>query len=205
MGRLETGASGAFCTGVLVSPDLVLTAAHCVAKYEGALSLQEAEFSFRPGTLRASPAFSADHVVLHPLYRRSLNYLQQLRFDVALVKLAEPVPDTVTLPLPYGVEAELGENLFIASWRAVAGGTPEQKSCDVISGMPGLVTLDCAVWGGESGSPVLRKSETGLEVVAVVSSRTDLADEPAAQASNIVIRLPALMQELARQMKVGGS
>ena len=201
VGRFETSTKGAFCTGTLVAQDIVLTAAHCVAKWTGETSPVTNEFSFRPGKLRASPAIGVKRVVLHPLYRRALNDLQKLRFDLALVQLDAPVPEAVSGVLGYGVEAQQGERLYIVSWRGADTSQPRQKACPVRHGYPGLVTLSCEVRGGESGSPVLRHGEEGLEVVAVVSSRLTLGDSPVAQASNVVIRLPALLLELDRALK----
>jgi len=206
VGRFETGEQLAFCSGTLVAPDLVLTAAHCVAKYEAQPPTADGKrFGFRPGRLRGAPLIEAKHIILHPLYHRALNNLQKLRFDLALVQLAEPVEAHVSTHLSHGDEAEHGEALFIVSWRGTDGGSPRQKRCAVQNGNPGLVTLDCEVFLGESGSPVLRQVEGGLEVVAVVSSRGQIGARPIAQASNVAARLPALLHELARAQSEAGS
>ena len=205
VGRLETTAGGPFCSGALVAPDLVLTAAHCVAKWTGGSLDAEHGFAFRPGRLRGAPSIEAKSITLHPLYRRALNKLQELRFDLALVQLSQPIEAEISAPLPRGTEAEIGEDLFIVSWRGGDGGTPRQKRCGVRPGYPGLVTLGCAVFGGESGSPVLRQVDGGLELVAVVSSRSEAQSQPTAQASNIADRLPALLQEFERTRSAAGS
>jgi len=58
------------------------------------------------------------------------------------------------------------------------------------------VTLACEVQGGESGAPVLRKVDDGLELVAVVSSRSRLGNQPVALASNIRLRVPPMVDLL---------
>jgi hypothetical protein len=40
---------------------------------------------------------------------------------------------------------------------------------------------------------VLRKTENGLELVAIISSRANLLQQPIAQASDVALRLPPLM------------
>ncbi|MGI9395244.1 MAG: trypsin-like serine peptidase [Boseongicola sp.] len=195
-GRLEDPQRGTTCSASLVTPDVVLTAAHCVAKYLGAEADKKIPIVFRPGTGQNATTYSIDQIVLHPLYD-SVNDPQiwSLRFDVAAVRLATPVPSEIAEPFETGPEAELGEKLFIVSWRTHNSQQPRQRACDVMPGARGLVTLACNVLGGESGAPVLRKGENGLELVAVVSSRGQILQQPIAQASNVALRLPPLLAE----------
>ena len=96
-----------------------------------------------------------------------------------------------------GPEAELGEGLFLVSWRAGEGSRPRQRRCLVIEGeVPGVVTLGCQVRGGESGAPVLRLVPDGVELVAIVSSRSRLGQQPVAIASDVTLRIPPLLQRL---------
>ncbi|MGI9388728.1 MAG: trypsin-like serine peptidase [Boseongicola sp.] len=195
-GRLEDTQRGTTCSASLVASDIVLTAAHCVAKYLGDQTEGQIPIVFRPGIGQNATTYSIDRIVLHPLYDRVNDpRLWSLRFDVAAVHLVTPVPSDIAQPFETGPEAELGEKLFIVSWRTHNSPQPRQRACDVMPGARGLVTLACKVSGGESGAPVLRKGENGLELVAVVSSRGKFLQQPIAQASNVALRLPPLLAE----------
>jgi len=119
--------------------------------------------------------------------------LWRLRFDIAIARLEAPVPAARATPIPPGPEAQIGETLYIVSWRRDGSTKPRQRACKVIEGATGLVTLACAVKGGESGAPVLRKTKDGLELVAIISSKSKQLDQPIAQASDVALRLPPLM------------
>ncbi len=193
-GRLEDLEGGTTCSASLVAPDVVLTAAHCVAKYRKAEANRTIPLVFRPGTGQYAEPYAIDRIVLHPLYDRVNDPRHwSLRFDLAAVHLARPVPPDVAQPLDAGPEARIGERLFIVSWRAQNARQPRQRACEVLPGARGLVTLACKVSGGESGAPVLRMSEGGLELVAVLSSRGKFLQQPIAQASNVALRLPPLL------------
>ncbi|MEO1024223.1 MAG: trypsin-like serine protease [Pseudomonadota bacterium] len=187
VGRIEYK-SGGTCSAVLIAPDIIATAAHCVRK--------SASSVFRPSDKRGGRLFPVEQFLQHPLYDTSARIEWQYRFDIAVGKLAEPVPTARAQPLPLGEDAEIGEKLFIVSWRG-ADDRLRQRACPVITGIPGLVTLGCEVRGGESGAPVLRKTSDGLEVIAIISSRTRLLEQPVAQASNVRLRIPPLLKELA--------
>lgn len=195
-GRLEDVERGTTCSASLVAPDIVLTAAHCVAKYLNADSEDPIPLVFRPGIGLTAETHAIDRVVLHPLYDRVNDPNRwALRFDFAAVHLATPVPPEIAVPFEMGVEAQVGEKLFIVSWRNHHSPQPRQRACNVMPGARGLVTLACTVSGGESGAPVLRIGENGLELVAVISSRGKFLQQPIAQASNVALRLPPLLAE----------
>ena len=188
VGRIEFETGGS-CSAVLIEPDVVATAAHCAGKDPASGVV------FRPSDLRGGRLFPVERFVRHPLYNSSARIEWQYRFDIAVAKLTEPVPATRAQPLPLGEDAETGERVFVVSWR---GGDDRlrQRACSVIDGIPGLVTLGCEVRGGESGAPVIRKTDDGLEIVAIISSRTRLLEQPVAQASNVRLRIPPLLNAL---------
>lgn len=198
VGRLEYSPSRA-CTATLVRSDMVLTAAHCVAGHLAAGDSSPDTLSFRTGAYPDHPSIEIPVVdgVVHPLYILvHAHQNRRLQFDFALLKLERPVPKQTAKPLEITTEANKGERLFLASWRGNEGLRARERACPTLSGQRNLVTLGCRVRGGESGSPVMRLEDGVLKLVAVVSSRSNLLDQPTAQASNIASRLAPMMRAL---------
>lgn len=194
-GRLENIEKEGTCSAALVAPDVILTAAHCVARTE-----EEDErplLVFRPGNVTGERVFAAKKIVLHPLYDPANDPVRwRLRFDLAVVQLSEAVPGEIATPFAVGDEAFPGEDLVIVSWRRDESVRPRQRACPVLSGVKGLVTLGCRVQGGESGAPVVRRTPSGVELVAIVSSRSRIMEQPVAQASDVRLRLQPLLDLL---------
>lgn len=188
VGRLESTVGNGSCSAVLVAPDIVLSAAHCV-------NPDKITWAFRPGDGQINRVrHGVTRAFHHPMYEVTQDrVLWKLRFDLAIARLEAPVPPARATPIPPGPEAQVGETLYVVSWRRDGSTKPRQRACKVIGGATGLVTLACRVQGGESGAPVLRKTDSGLELVAIISSRSTLLDQPIAQASDVALRLPPLM------------
>lgn len=191
-GRLEFRDTDGTCSAALIASDIVVTAAHCVSgeTVEGVV--------FRLGDGMQSPPIPAKTVVIHPLYQEFAEQrLRRLRFDIALVRLARPVPKEQAHPFPLADVAEDGEGLFVASWRRGDGPRPRQRRCLTIPAeVPGVVALGCRVQGGESGAPVLRLTETGMELVAIVNSRSRQGTQPVAYAADVRLRIAPLLERL---------
>lgn len=183
-GRIEHTTGGGSCSAILVQPDIIATAAHCITDRKSV---------FRLGDGEDSEPFEISELIAHPLYDQTKDRVDwKLRFDIAVGRLAKPVPADQARAYPLGSEARIGERLFIVSWRLDGSDRPRQRACPVIDGIAGLVTLGCRVQGGESGAPVLRKTSDGLELVAIISSRTRRLEQPISQASDVRLRLPPL-------------
>lgn len=89
---MDQGDESGMCTGTLITKNVVLTAAHCVASLTSASKLNVGfgrEFSHR------MPWIKASETLVHPDYNPNWP-----AYDIALVRLSKPAPFDV-VPIPY--------------------------------------------------------------------------------------------------------
>jgi len=78
--------AGGLCTGVIAGKDVVITAAHCFRKPEGAVSEKfYVTFKLEAKNLSLTDVIVAEKVITHPNYSVSND-------DIAVMKLVKPVP-----------------------------------------------------------------------------------------------------------------
>lgn len=160
------------CTAVLIAPDEVLTAAHCVPpRGAGGGVLMQFRTGDYPG--HASADFPVRNVTVHPLFDQEADAVPaRIKADLALVRLESEVPEAVARPVVMSeLRAVAGERLLIASWRGAPSKRARERRCPVVEVQPTLILLGCEVRGGESGAPVLRLTDEGPKLVGIISSR----------------------------------
>ncbi len=173
VGRLELG-EGGYCTGSLIAPDLVLTAAHCVYDGEGARIAAEV-MTFRAG-LRDGAFISESgvaQIVAHRGYAPSADLTgDMVRHDVALLKLADPIPAAVASPFVLAGAARAGMHVSVLSYgRGRDAALSWQRDCAVTAAGQGLLKFDCDVTFGSSGAPVFVRAAGGnARIVSLISS-----------------------------------
>ncbi len=91
---MSGGGYGGACSGTLIAPDVVLTAAHCIAPAAN----MRVYFGNSTNTFTAQRNVSATHV--HPNWDPNFQQTRNLANDIALLRLASPAPSTIT-PIPY--------------------------------------------------------------------------------------------------------
>ena len=158
------------CSGTLIAPDLVLTAAHCVGS-AGINPKRHFVAGWDRGSFRAH-RISA-RIAVHPAYVVS-GEPRKYKYDLAVIELAEPIPERVVSP----IEPTLNRTR-----------TPEvtkllgyhNRRPHVLSGHESCVSVDdnrlpgwlyeCEVVNGNSGGAALEKVGEDWKLVGVIVAR----------------------------------
>ncbi|AOZ70478.1 trypsin [Rhodobacter xanthinilyticus] len=180
VGRLELGAS--FCTGTLIGPDLVLTAAHCLFDSLSGKMIPTDQIQFRAGWRngRAVAYRGARRAVAHPSYQyQGADKIDRVAWDLALIELDQPI----RLPQlrPFGLDGPPapGEHVEVVSYAHDRAEAPSlQKSCTVLERPADVVLMDCSVDFGSSGAPVFAIRAGAPQIVSVISAKAEYNKTP---------------------------
>lgn len=189
VGRLDSGRS--VCSAVLIAPDRVLTAAHCVSLGDGAPFPAE-KVVFRAGRAEgAEVALSVGRrVVLHPDYRPDAGARERMASDIALVELRTPLQ---LRPVPLEDALLPPEEATAVTYsRRQPEAAPRVLSCPLLRRSLGVLLLDCPVEGGASGAPLLSGQRGEERLVGIVVARGEAEGRGVAFAVPVADALPAL-------------
>ena len=118
VGRLDIGGKG-FCTGAMIAPDLVLTAAHCLYDKTTGARIDHEEIEFLAGWRngRASAYRWVKRAVVHPDYVfDGAVAAQRVRNDVALLELHHPIRNTSVTPFETDQRPKKGDRIGVVSY-----------------------------------------------------------------------------------------
>lgn len=175
VGFLNIG-NRASCTATMIRPDLVLTAAHCLYDSDTGKRIDPRKIEFRAGWRSGKSVakrFGA-RAVIHPAYEDgSGNKLtaQQIRNDIALIQLADPILSTHADPFRADRGVADGNLVSVVSYgQGRNDALSRQRECQILDSSGGVLAMSCDAVPGSSGAPVFAMREGRPRIVAVVSA-----------------------------------
>ncbi|MEP1961462.1 trypsin-like serine peptidase [Tateyamaria sp.] len=202
VGRLNIGNSG-FCTGTLIAPNMVLTAAHCLYDKESGVRIEHDQVEFLAGWRdgRASAYRTVRRAVVHPNYE----YASHVNTggegnDLALLELDHPIRDGKIHPFSTEARPQRGSKVAVVSYGAGRSEAPSlQELCSVLALQQGMLVTSCSVDFGSSGAPIFVVQEGEVQIVSVVSAKAEVDGKAVSLGTSLGVPLAELQAEMVAQ------
>lgn len=186
------GSAVGACSGTIIAPDAILTAAHCLDEEVRIVRVWL-------GTGAETPAASFTY---HPSYRPD----SATALDVGIVRMGEALPRTPA-PLLTGRDARVGETAVLVGWGRDQSSVPStlRAGTTTISAVGPLfletqhTTNASSICAGDSGGPLLLQ-EGGSWAIAGISSAGSVSTCNTGTNFYVSIRHPTVMSYILDQV-----